>query len=67
MRPCDCRDQQDLQKLNETGIGFNDESIEAHSNSVVLNSGSCSMRISKLHFKLFAKWYLEDQDKIEGK
>jgi len=61
MRPCDCKDARDLEKLQEQGIGFNESLIRVAPNIVVLTSGSCSMKISQKMFNRFAVWYLEDQ------
>lgn len=65
MRPCDCKDQQDLNKLDHNVLVFNERSIEAQSNCVIIKNGSCSMRLSKNDFKRFAEWYLQDQNKSE--
>jgi hypothetical protein len=61
MRPCDCKDEQDVLKLEEVGITTNDRSISVTSTMIVLKIGFCKLKIPKNTFKLFAEWYLEDQ------
>lgn len=61
LRPCDCVDQRTVEKLNEQGIGHNDESITVEPNSVVLRMGNTSIKIWMKRFKMFAEWYLEPQ------
>lgn len=62
LRPCDCPDWYTAQKLNEQGIGHNDESITVEPNVVVLKMGHTTVRIPMQRFKLFAEWYLAEQE-----
>lgn len=62
MKPCDCRDQQDADKLKEQGISFNENSILIDPCMVILSRGHCSMRITQHAFEEFARWYLDDQN-----
>ena len=62
LKPCDCEDMATASLLNEQGIGHNDESIVVEPNVVVLKMGHASIRISMQRFKIFAKWYLAEQD-----
>jgi hypothetical protein len=67
MRPCDCKDQQDVKnKLNEEGIWWNSEGITVCPNYVLLTMGHTTVKISMRRFKMFAKWYLEDQKKEDS-
>jgi hypothetical protein len=62
MKPCDCKDQYDVDNnLEEAGIGFNNDSIEVRPNSVILRIGPCELKIPQHRFKAFAEWYLADQ------
>lgn len=67
MRPCDCKDQVDLSKLDHSMLVFNERSIEAWSNCVVIQNGPGRLWLSKNDFKRFAEWYLEDQNKYGSK
>jgi hypothetical protein len=49
-------------KLEEQGIGHNDESITIKPNHVILKMGHTSISISMKRFKMFAEWYLEPQN-----
>ncbi len=62
LRPCDCKDQATANKLNEQGIGHNDQSIMIEPNSVVLTMGHTTLKIPMATFEIFAKWYLEEQE-----
>ena len=62
LRPCDCKDQFTANMLNEQGIGVNDESISVHPNYVLLTMGHTTVKISMGRFKLFAEWYLQEQE-----
>lgn len=62
LRPCDCKDDVDTSKLEEQGIGHNDESITVISNYVLLKTGHTEMKIGMKRFKMFAEWYLKEQD-----
>jgi len=62
MKPCDCRDQQDADKLNEQGISFNENSLRIDPCVVILTRGHCSMRITQQAFEKLARWYLEEQN-----
>lgn len=62
LKPCDCKDLHTASKLNELGIGYNDQSIMIEPNSVILTIGHTIIRIPQARFKMFAEWYLEAQD-----
>lgn len=62
LRPCDCKDKVTAAKLNEQGIVYNEDSISVEPNVVVLKMGHTSVRIPMSRFKLFAEWYLEEQE-----
>jgi hypothetical protein len=62
LRPCDCVDMFTASKLNEQGIGHNDESIQVVPNSVILTLGNTTVRMSMNRFKQFAEWYLTEQE-----
>lgn len=62
LKPCDCKDIKTINKLKEQGIGHNDQSILVEPNVVVLTMGHTTVKISMERFKMFAKWYLEEQD-----
>lgn len=48
--------------LNEQGIGHNDDSIMVEPNVVILKMGHTQVRIPMGRFKLFAEWYLQEQE-----
>lgn len=62
LRPCDCKDSVDTSRLEEQGIGANDESIQVIPNYVLLTMGHTTVKISMARFKMFAEWYLEPQE-----
>jgi len=62
LKPCDCKDMATASKLKEQGIGHNDQSILVEPNVVVLTIGYTTVRIPMARFKMFAEWYLEEQD-----
>lgn len=62
IRPCDCIDQYTASKLNEQGIGRNDDSITVQPNVVILTRSHTTIRIPMSTFKLFAEWYLSEQE-----
>ena len=62
LRPCDCKDQVNADKLNEQGIQHNDQGIVVSPNSVILTMGHAEIKIPMQRFKMFAEWYLEPQD-----
>lgn len=63
MRPCDCKDWHTaITQLREQGIKFNDVGLFVEPAVVVLEVGSCTLRIPMRHFKRLAEWYLEDQE-----
>lgn len=64
MRPCDCNSIEDTKKLNEQGIGFNDQSITVIPTYVLLKMGHTEIKIPMRRFKDFAEWYLADQKNI---
>ncbi len=62
LRPCDCKDQSTASRLEEQGIGHNDECIMVKPNYVELTMGHTTIKISMNRFKMFAEWYLEEQE-----
>ena len=62
LKPCDCKDVATASKLNEQGIGHNDQTIIIKPNSVLLTMGHTKIKIPMARFKMFAEWYLEEQD-----
>ncbi len=62
LKPCDCKDMVTASRLNEQGIGHNDQSIMIKPNSVVLTMGHTEIKIPMARFKMFAEWYLEAQE-----
>ena len=62
LKPCDCVDRETADKLNEQGIGINDQSILVKPNFVLLTMGHTTVKIPMHSFKMFAEWYLEEQD-----
>ena len=62
MKPCDCRDQQDANKLREQGISFNENSLQVDPCIVILSRGGCSIRITQHAFEKLARWHLEEQN-----
>lgn len=62
LKPCDCHSFVKQSKLNEVGIGHNDQSIRLDSGRVVLEMGHTTVTIPGKRFKMFAEWYLEEQE-----
>lgn len=62
LKPCDCHSFAEEQKLNEVGIGHNDEFIRLDAGRVRLEMGNTTINISCKRFKMFAEWYLEEQE-----
>ena len=49
-------------RLNEQGIGVNNDSISVQPNSVVLTMGHTTVKIPMRLFQRFAEWYLTEQE-----
>lgn len=62
LKPCDCQDLATAKKLNEQGIFHNDQGIVIEPNSVVLTMGHTTVKIPMKRFKMFAEWYLTEQE-----
>ncbi len=62
LRPCDCEDMESVKRLNEQGISHNDEEIVLRPNHVLLTMGNTSIKISMTRFKMFAEWFLQEQE-----
>lgn len=62
LKPCDCKDMHTVSALNEQGIFHNGESIVVEPNSVILTMGHTTIKIPMGRFKMFAKWFLEEQE-----
>jgi hypothetical protein len=64
MKPCDVKSLIDHDKLEESGLCFNQNTIEVDSMGVFLTiEPHCRMKFRHNLFKRFAEWYLEDQAK----
>lgn len=64
MKPCDCKDQVDAMKLNEQGIAINEWSLGVEPAVVYLRHQYYGeIKIPMGVFKIFAEWYLENQEK----
>lgn len=61
MKPCDCKDAQDLKKLSHNGTRFNGNWIEVEPAIVRIRLDRTTIEIPQFLFERFAKWYLEDQ------
>lgn len=63
MRPCDCKDKQDeMNQLNEQGIGSGSDSIMVDGTRVILYlQDRTVISIPGRTFRRFAEWYLENQ------
>ena len=63
MRPCDCKDQVDADSMDAQGIGINDWSINVEPRMVsIRNSHFGEVKLPMSVMKVFAEWYMEDQD-----
>lgn len=62
LRPCDCICKSDALKLEEQGIGYNNQTLSVEPNLVVLSIDSATIRIPMGLFRKFAEWYLKPQD-----
>lgn len=62
LRPCDCKDAHDASMLETQGIKHNDEGISVMPNYVELTMGHTTIKIGMKRFKMFAEWYLEEQE-----
>lgn len=62
LKPCDCKDSESIEQLNESGIGFNEDSITLDRNCVILKMSHTQVRIPASRFKMFAEWYLDEQE-----
>lgn len=62
LKPADCIDTRSVNKLKEQGIGHNDESISVQPNVVILTMGHTTVKIPMNRFRMFAEWYMEEQD-----
>jgi hypothetical protein len=65
IKPADCKDMYTASLLESQGIGHNDDSITVEPGVVVLKMGHTTMRIPMKRFRMFAEWYLEEQE-VEG-
>ena len=62
LKPCDCKDMFTASKLNTQGIGRNDQNIMIRPNYIILTMGHTTIKIPMLIFKMFAEWYLKEQE-----
>lgn len=63
MRPCECKDIQDVMSMDAAGIGFNEWSIEVRPASVIIRNSTTEILIPMHYFGRFAVWYLRDSPK----
>ena len=64
LKPCDCIDMKMASMLNEQGIKHNNEGILLEPNVVILTMNYTTIRIPMNRFKMFAEWYLMEQEII---
>ena len=62
LRPCDCKDMSDAEKLVESGMYINMIGINVEPNIVIIENDTTRLKIPMSIFKKLAKWYLEPQD-----
>jgi len=62
LRPCDCKDKNDVNSLDTSGIVYNGNSLKVKPNLVILTMGHTEIKIPMRQFKNFAEWYLEEQE-----
>ena len=66
MKPCDCKTLQEIDKLEEQGIRFNNYHFgiaDGRGVLIEIDPYVC-IRIPSNKMKSFAEWYLEDQGEI---
>lgn len=61
MRPCDCEDIEDIAKLKEQSVCFNDWEITVKPNVAIINNTQFTVKVPQRYFKYFAEWYLREQ------
>lgn len=61
MSPAECKDQEDVKKLNTVGYAVNDNMITVIPNYVELKIGHTTIKIPQRTFRQLAEWYLQDQ------
>ena len=62
MKPCDCKSEQEIKKLDIQGIGHNEWSLSVNPNIVLIeNRYFGTVKVPMKLFKQFAEWYLEEQ------
>jgi len=61
MKPCECKDSTDVEKLNIQGLDFNEWSILVKPTGIWISNSTTDLRIPMNKFKYFAEWYLTDQ------
>lgn len=62
LRPCDCTDNHLAMQLNEQAIAINENSLKVEHGKAVLTIGHTTINIPLKHFKIFATWFLEEQE-----
>lgn len=62
IRPCDCKDVDTAQRMEEQGISMNEDSLMVEPNVVKLTISHTTIRIPMQRFKIFAEWYLREQE-----
>jgi hypothetical protein len=61
MKPCDCKDSIDTNKLSEQGISINDWHFLVKPNSAIIANRTTEFHIPMSIFKRFSEFYLTDQ------
>jgi hypothetical protein len=56
-----------VSKLNEQGIAHNEQGIMIRPNYVILTMDHTTVKIPMTRFRMFAEWYLEEQEIDESK
>ena len=65
LKPCDCKDMATASKLEFQGISTTNHSLNVEPNQVVITSYNCTLKIPMSTFKVFAEFYLEEQNIIK--
>jgi len=64
MKPCDCKDSQDTESMNEQGIAINEWSLLVEPARVEIEHKYYGkIRMPMGTFTKFAKWYMKDQNR----
>jgi len=66
VRPYDCKDIEDTKKMDCQGLTNGDWTMMFRPNSVTVSHGPIRLRIPMYHFKNWAKWFMEDNPKLDA-